>query len=171
MKHVDRRIIEGDDMSVKIVDSLRKHLELVACEFMSMLLAEGMRRWGNILSTFIRNQGSRFGIFVGCDLEFSSVYGLVLERYYVVDYEKNAILRLMHREWVAGVRKLLNIKPEVFAKFESFLVPAQEGWLSPEHLERNACNVLLNPTDHGRKSFCPSRSTEVPLPQVTRITS
>lgn len=75
------------------------------------------------------------------------VKNLEQERYYVVDYEKNAVLRLTHPEWVAGVRKVLNDKPEALAKFESLLVPAQGNTLSPEHLERNACNVLLNPTD------------------------
>lgn len=75
------------------------------------------------------------------------VKNLEHERYYVVDYEKNAVLRLTHPEWVAGVRRLLNDKPEALAKFESFLAPAQGNTLSPEHLERNACNALLNPTD------------------------
>ena len=75
------------------------------------------------------------------------VKNLEQERYYVVDYEKNAVLRLAHPEGVAGVRRLLNEKPEALAKFESFLVPAQEHTLSPEHLERNACNAVLNPTD------------------------
>lgn len=75
------------------------------------------------------------------------VKNLEQERYYVVDYEKNAVLRLTHPEWVAGVRRLLNDKPEALAKFESFLVPAQGNTLSPEHLERNACNALLDPTD------------------------
>lgn len=75
------------------------------------------------------------------------VKNLEQERYYVVDYEKNAVLRLTHPEWVAGVRKVLNDKPKALAKFESFLVPVQGNTLSPEHLERNACNALLNPTD------------------------
>ena len=75
------------------------------------------------------------------------VKNLEQERYYVVDYEKNAVLRLTHPEWVAGVRKVLHDKPEALAKFESFLVPVQGNTLSPEHLERNACNALLNPTD------------------------
>ena len=83
------------------------------------------------------------------------VKNLEQERYYVVDYEKNAVLRLTHPEWVAGVRKLLNDKPEALAKFESLLVPAQENTLSPEHLERNACNALLNPTDPRAQIYLP----------------
>lgn len=75
------------------------------------------------------------------------VKNLEQERYYVVDYEKNAVLRLTHPEWVAGVRKVLNDKTKALAKFESFLVLVQGNTLSPEHLERNACNALLNPTD------------------------
>lgn len=75
------------------------------------------------------------------------VKNLEQERYYVVDYEKNAVLRLTHPEWVAGVRKVLNDKPKALTKFESFLVPVQRNTLSPEYLERNACNALLNPTD------------------------
>lgn len=46
------------------------------------------------------------------------VKNLEQERYYVVDYEKNAVLRLTHPEWVAGVRKVLNDKPKALAKFE-----------------------------------------------------
>lgn len=83
------------------------------------------------------------------------VKNLEQERYYVVDYEKNAVLRLSHPEWVVGVRRLLNDKPEALAKFESLLVPSQESTFSPEHLERNACNVLLNPTDPRAQIYLP----------------
>ena len=45
---------------------------------MEEVVREAMRQSGNIPPTLTRNQGSRIGIFVGRDLDFSSVYGLAL---------------------------------------------------------------------------------------------
>lgn len=45
---------------------------------MEEIVREAMRQSGNIPPTLTRNQGSRIGIFVGRDLDFSSVYGLAL---------------------------------------------------------------------------------------------
>ena len=46
---------------------------------MEEIVREAMRQSGNIPPTLTRNQGSRIGIFVGRDLDFSSVYGLALQ--------------------------------------------------------------------------------------------
>ncbi len=45
---------------------------------MEEIVREAMRQSGNIPPTLTRNQGSRIGIFVGRDLDFSFVYGLAL---------------------------------------------------------------------------------------------
>lgn len=99
------------------------------------------------------------------------VKNLEQERYYVVDYEKNAVLRLTHPEWVAGVRKVLNDKPKAWRNLSRFSSPFRETrslrstWRETPAMR---CSTLRT---HGRKSFCLSRCTEVPLPQVIRITS
>lgn len=46
---------------------------------MSEIIREAMRQSGNIPPTLTKNQGERIGIFVGRDLDFSSVYRLGLK--------------------------------------------------------------------------------------------
>lgn len=46
---------------------------------MSEIIREAMRQSGNIPPTLTKNQGERIGIFVGRDLDFSSVYDLTIK--------------------------------------------------------------------------------------------
>lgn len=75
------------------------------------------------------------------------VKNLEKERYYVVDYEKNAVLRLTHPELVSGIRRTLSSSPEALAKFESLIAPNKHKALSQEYKEKDALGALLNPTN------------------------
>lgn len=82
------------------------------------------------------------------------VKNLEKDRYFVVDYEKNAVLRLTHDELLSGIRKTFSNNPEALQKFDS-LANRKHETLSPEYMESAAIRMFLDPPDTRAMIYAP----------------